>query len=231
MNNNILLKNFLEKMQLDKNEITILEIGGNDGYQNDLIYPYAIKTNFVTHILEPIPVYYEQLKILYENYKNVHTYNYAITKKTEVDYINYIPPADNMPVWLKGCSSFFSDKNVINGMQTRNLDDSIAPFVNETVMKYIKNNIQKLPVNCLSFKDFIELSKISNIDILVVDTEGYELEILKQIDLNKFSISLIILEYHNHYCIDKLSMESLLRKFNYSIAFTDHNFDIIGYKY
>lgn len=230
MTNHILLKDLFDKLQSIKNQITILEIGGNDGHQDDLIYSYAIKNNFITHILEPVPIYYEQLKTLYQNYKNVHAYNYAITKRTNLDYINYIPPSNHMPLWLKGCSSFFTDKNVINGMATRNNDDSITPLNDKNILTYIKENIQKLPVNCLSFNDFIKLSSISTIDVLIIDTEGYELEILKQIDLNKFNTSVVILEYHNHYSVDKLSMESLLRKFNYSIAFTECNWDIIGYK-
>jgi len=132
------LINLIDKLQSLKNQITILEIGGNDGYQNDLIYSYATKPNFTTHILEPVPVYFQQLKNLYLNYKNVHTYNYAITEKSEINYINYIPPHNHMPIWLKGCSSFFEDKNVINGMLTRNEDDSITPLNNPTISSYIK---------------------------------------------------------------------------------------------
>ena len=51
----------------------------------------------------------------------------------------------------------------------------------------IKNDdffINKIPIKIISLDEFIETKKIQNIDILKIDTEGYELNVLKGIKKN-----------------------------------------------
>ena len=116
-----------------------------------------------------------------------------------------------MPIWLKGCSSFFTDKNIISP-HWQNITN------NPDINNYIKNNIAKLQVNTLTFNDFTTKYNITNIDILVIDTEGYECEILKQIDLSHFTPHVIILEFHNHSDIDKSIIKNILQKYKYNYS-------------
>jgi hypothetical protein len=52
---------------------TILQIGGNDGTQDDFIKPIISQyPNATLHTLEPIPQYYKELCNTYKDYKNVH---------------------------------------------------------------------------------------------------------------------------------------------------------------
>ena len=209
------LHNYLDS-KLNSN-VTILQIGGNDGNQDDFIKPLVSQyTNTTLHTLEPIPQFFNELQQAYKNYNNVYCYNYAITNKSGTDYINYIPYNTNMPIWLKGCSSFFTNKNIIDPYWQNIFNDN-------NINNYIKNNLTKLLVQTLTFNDFTTKYNINNFDILVIDTEGYECEILKQIDLYKFTPHIIILEFHNHSNIDKNTIQNILsnNNYNYHILPTD----------
>ena len=47
----------------------------------------------------------------------------------------------------------------------------------------------------LSFKDFIKANSIESIDLLLIDTEGYDYQILMSIDFNKFKPKIIRFEH------------------------------------
>lgn len=189
---------------------TILQIGGNDGAQDDFIKPIISQyPNTTLHTLEPIPQYYKELCNTYKDYKNVHCHNYAITNTSGTEFINYIPYNSSMPTWLKGCSSFFTNKNIIDPYWQNIVN-------NHDVNNYLKNNIIKLQVNTLTFNHFVTQHNINNIDILVIDTEGYECEILKQINLSQFTPHIIILEFHNHSDHDKNTITNILNSNNYT---------------
>lgn len=213
------------------NKINLLQIGGNDGQQTDFVNKAVNNENIIFHIVEPIPLYFQELKNYYKNNTNVYTYNYAITNTSGHDYINYIPPHENMPIWLKGCSSFFTDRNVLSGFC--NWDENgepYNPYDNLEVMSYIKNNTVKLQVNCLTFNDFIQIHNIQHIDILVIDTEGYDYHIFKQINLDKFNIRLIIIEYDNQTGFAKKDIVNILKQKNYTILYSAKDQDLIAYK-
>ena len=140
---------------LSKNKIeTLVQIGGNDGMQDDFIRDFVIKYNIKSYILEPIPKYHLELQKNYESYKNVTTCNYAITDKTGTEHINYIECSSEDPEWLKGCSTFNPDKNVLSGFG--GLNKSVT--MDEDFMKYVYSKTKKLLVNTLTFEDFLKPS-------------------------------------------------------------------------
>lgn len=204
-----LIFNSIENFLQSKPNSTIIQIGGNDGSQDDFINVILSKYNqAILHTIEPIPEYYKELCENYKNNKNVYCHNYAITNKSGIDFINYIPFNEKMPIWLKGCSSFFTNKNILSEHWQNIVND-------ERLTNYLKNNVYKLKVNTLTFNDFVVKENIDNFDILVVDTEGYELEILKQINLSQFTPKIIILEFHNHTDEDKNKMLEIFKINNY----------------
>ena len=45
--------------------------------------------------------------------------------------------------------------------------------------------MEEVPVKCISFSDFIKLNSIDSLDLLLIDTEGYDYQILMSIDFNQ----------------------------------------------
>ena len=58
-----------------------------------------------------------------------------------------------------------------------------------------ENDIKKINIQCLKFSDLIDKYSINSIHKLLIDVEGSEYEILKDIDLDKIYIKNIIFEY------------------------------------
>jgi hypothetical protein len=87
----------------------------------------------------------------------------------------------------------------------------------------IVNKIQQQKVMTYTFDTFTNKNKIYNIDLLHIDTEGFDHIILNSIDLKKWDISLIIFE---HVHISKREYKSLLKKLrelNYKLTYWDHD--------
>ena len=82
-------------------------------------------------------------------------------------------------------------------------------------------NKKKLFVQSKKIQEIIEVSKIEGtIDFINIDVEGFDYEMLTQIDLKKFKVKLISIETHNVDGTSSKNMElisSFLNKSNFSI--------------
>lgn len=166
--------------QLPNNDLFFVVIGAMDGINHDQLYPYAFKNkNWKGMLVEPIPIYFEKLKTNYENRDNLIFKNVAITDKQETKNIYTIPRQhiENglVPSWCDGISTFKTEQSAIS-------------------YDGIKDKITTEPVVCCPFKDLIDEHKITNIDILQIDAEGYDFEIFNQIWQLGFRPKIIYIE-------------------------------------
>jgi FkbM family methyltransferase len=64
-------------------------------------------------------------------------------------------------------------------------------------ISYSQLNIEKIKVNLRRLDTILKESGITNIDILTIDTEGWELEVIKGLDLKNYSPNLILIENYS----------------------------------
>ena len=101
---------------ISKNKLkNVIQIGGNDGQQDDFVRKLIDTHDLSAYILEPIEEYFLELSKSYSDNKKVQTFNFAITETDGVQEINFIKCDLDSPLWLKGCSSFYEDRNVLSG--------------------------------------------------------------------------------------------------------------------
>ena len=153
----------------------VVQIGGNDGLQDDFLRELIIQNEWNTHILEPVDMYFESLKETYSDYPYVICCPYAILESSGKKQINFVPPLENH-AWVQGCSTFYPKKNSV-GVE--------YSFVTEEVQKHLQNKTELCVVESLTWGDFVENYNIENIDMIVMDTEGCAWEILQQISLSQ----------------------------------------------
>ena len=67
----------------------------------------------------------------------------------------------------------------------------------------IGNYVQKIPINVISLDYYIKKNNIEIIDILKIDTEGFEFEVLKGLKENFNKINFIYFEHHYDDMIEK----------------------------
>ena len=63
-------------------------------------------------------------------------------------------------------------------------------------IKEINKFYKKIPIKIITLDEYISKKKIRNIDILKIDTEGFELNVIKGLTLNHKIIKFIYFEHH-----------------------------------
>ena len=80
----------------------------------------------------------------------------------------------------------------------------------------------------MKFSTLLAKATGRTIDVLKIDTEGYDLEILKSVDLSSLSPKLIFAEHANLSKQDKITMANILLDHDYRVSMT--RLDMLGYK-
>jgi len=74
----------------------------------------------------------------------------------------------------------------------------------------LESHIIEREITIISFPTLLSKAKGQTVDVLKIDTEGYDLEILKSIDLSHFSPKLILAEHANLSQKDQIKMATIL---------------------
>jgi len=206
----------LENIFFSKDKKIIIQIGANDGLMLDPLRRFLIKKgNYKAILIEPLDYYYKNLLKLYKKRKDIKLLKVCIsTKKKQKIY--FIPPkiADLMNGegpknnWAHGQGS--SDKEfIIKQIKLNNFRGSDY-----------KKNIQKY-INSIIHKN-VRTMKISNINIdnkstiiLIIDVQGFELDVLKTVDFKKQKIKYIYYEDEFPHSLKSQKIITLLKKNNY----------------
>jgi len=172
---------------IKNDDIFFLEIGAFDGKSFDGLYEYTHSNNWTGIFVEPIPKYFDQLKLNFQNIENKFFENSAITEEDRDFKIKLINHKDK---WAKGSSSLTTNDNTVKYGYTEQTVTGIT--IDTLVNKY---NIKK-------------------IDVLQIDTEGYDLIVLEQI-IPRFKPKFIKVEQRHLKMADKIKMKLVLTTYGY----------------
>jgi|SaaInlV_100m_DNA_2_1039680.scaffolds.fasta_scaffold19128_2 FkbM family methyltransferase len=167
----------------DKEDFFFVQIGSHDGIGggNDPLYEYIEKYNWSGILVEPVPYLYKELKKNYEGCGNLVFKNVAISCEGGTMKFYSIEKHSNPknPFWYNQLGSFNKDVVLSHRQDIPEFD------------KYFKEE----EIKTITFDSLVE--GVNQIDLLHIDTEGYDLEIIKSIDFNKITPSMILYE-HKH---------------------------------
>jgi FkbM family methyltransferase len=161
--------------------LTFLQIGANDGVMNDPIYDFNIRNKDVVSgfVLEPLPDVFE---LLVENYRSC----------PDIKPVNIAIHATQSEMTLHRVNSKYSG-------ETHKFAKGIASFDKDhwkkTGLVPDSKFMEKIKVRCNSFSDFINSNNLDKLDLLLIDTEGYDYEILMSIDYLRIKPKIIRFEH------------------------------------
>ncbi len=168
-----------------RENVFVVQIGANDGSTGDPIHPLLTqKKSWRALLVEPVPFLFERLQRNYPEAGRFQFENVAIGRTVGHSTFYYVTAEakaalPDLPVWYEQLGSF--DRAHI----IRHLGAAIEPFI-------IAAKIPTAPLDVL-----LQRNAVTKIDLLHIDTEGYDWEILRQLDLQKFRPTVILFE-HRH---------------------------------
>ena len=160
----------------------VVQIGSNDGKTGDPLYPLLKKHDqWKGLFVEPVPSSFAKLKLNYPDASRFTLENVAINHGEQMTFYYVDPIAKEkipkLPFWYDQLGSFNREHI------TQHLDGILTPF------------IRSKEITGLSLAALFARNRVENIDILHIDTEGYDWQILQQLDLAQYQPRFIIYEF------------------------------------
>ncbi len=176
-NSSVNIKSLLANL-FEKNLIaSVIQIGANDGKSFDDLSHFIKKFDTYSILVEPIPEFFNELKINYSKFRNVKLLNAAITDDDEKKFL-YSVKKEFRNIYgghAKAISSFSINHLLKHGIK--------------------KKHIEQLNINSFSIKSLFEKYSLTNIDLFYVDAEGHDGEIILSLLDNSIECKIIIFEY------------------------------------
>lgn len=173
-------------------KVTFLQIGGNDGELGDPVYHFVKHHQWKGVILEPQrKVFENKLKKTYRSNDRVELVNAAIAEKSDKKTIYKISFSDSR--WATGLASLNREKienNIKSGYVERRAKEE-----GEQLPANKEDWITEEVVQTYSVNDIIRKFNVSDLNVLVMDTEGYDYTILNTLDFTRIKPDVLIFEY------------------------------------
>lgn len=182
-------------------DLFVLQVGANDGKRHDFLRPFLTAYRWHGLLLEPLPDIFTDLRGTYTGCENVTLVNAALADRDGELPFYRVKPGNNVP---DGCHE-------------------LGSFCREVVEKHVpmfpgaELTIEMEPVRAYSFKSLAEAFGINRLDIVVIDTEGYDFEILKFIDFKRLQPRLVIFEHVHLSHADQLAATVYLKDLGYTV--------------
>ena len=154
-------------------------------------------------LVEPVPHNVEAIKKNLGNLDGVNIEQAALSDKNETRNFYFVKNTSIHKLkkhWSSGIGSF-NKQHLLDHKSKR--------------FKIEEEDIDKISIEAIRFKDLVDKYNINQIDKLLVDVEGSEFAILNDIDLNSINIKKIIFEYKHFdgYQTTGKKLEEILKKF------------------
>jgi FkbM family methyltransferase len=161
-----------------------VEIGANDGEQHDHLHSLIRSHPWRGIMVEPVPYVFERLRENYEGIDRVILEPAAIADRDGRLPFYFLSEPDpgevaRLPDWYDGIGSF-SRETVL----------SHAPQIPD-----IERRLVTAEVPCLTLDSLLRKHGAERVDLLLVDTEGYDHEILRSIDFTRHRPRLVVYEH------------------------------------
>lgn len=184
-----------------------IQIGANDGSTSDPLRRQVVARAWRGIMVEPVPHIFEKLRARYSGSPHVLLENVAIGASDGTAEFHSLVPVVNpvalgLPHWYAGLGSFRREVILSHKAQIPDIEQRIVT--------------QTLP--CLTFATLCARHGVDAVDLIQIDTEGYDYEVVKLIDLNRFRPALLIYEHVHLSAEDRAACENLLRRHGYEVG-------------
>ncbi|MEM9363716.1 MAG: FkbM family methyltransferase [Bacteroidota bacterium] len=191
-----------------------LQIGGNDGFVNDPIFRFVKRHSWKGIIAEPQKeVFTKKLSKTYRYEKNVILENTAIAEKTGTRELYKLGFTNSR--WATGLATF--NRATLDYQIQRGYVKEMAQKEDIPLPNHIDDYITTEDVQCSTIDDLLEKHNFKNLNLLQIDTEGFDFEIIKTIDFSLVKPEMISFENDHLNKSDLQECETLLNSHGYKV--------------
>lgn len=169
----------LAELARSRQDVVFVQIGSCDGTTGDPIYEHVVARGWSGVVVEPVPANFARLVESYRGVPRVKCENVAISDREEVrPFHHVVAKGREVPAWCHQIGSF--DR---------------AHLVKHSIMwPEVESYIVETPVQCITLRQLLERNGIERLDILHTDVEGFDFQILRQVDFARHRPELILYE-------------------------------------
>ena len=199
----------------EQQDVFFVEIGSNDGKVNDPLYPYISNFGWRGILVEPQKDLFEnQLSQNYQHFPGVHLLNAAIG--TENSSENLYKFSFTEARWATGLASLKKEnleKLIASGFIDRKAREEQILLPEDKSQWITSENVKTM-----TFDQLIKDYAVEKVDAIMIDTEGYDFEILKCINFNNLVPPKVIIYEHEHLIAEDYSESiKMLENLNYRV--------------
>lgn len=195
-----------------------VKVGANDGITGDPCEDFFLKnTKWRGILIEPVPYCVEKLKQNYFDTDRFKIEQSAIGEKQGTTTFYYV--SKNAKEELADLPEWY---------------DQLGSFDREHIVKHLdgrlENYIVSIELRVETLDSILIKHQVKTIDFLHIDTEGYDLHVLKSIDLKKFSPLAICIEHKHLSKSQKLEMRTTLEQNEFIISELESDYFAVNSK-
>ena len=181
-----------------------VQIGAYDGKESDPIQQFVRQRGWKGLLVEPQPDAFERLKQNYADCPGLLFENTAIA-----EHQGRLPFYRLKPEYAP---LFHSDPGMLSSLDPSHILKHLSKSVEADEALLVTD------IACIPFSSLLAKHRIQRIDFLQIDAEGYDYEILKQIDFESLKPRIIRFEHAHIQASDKIECIELLISKNYKLV-------------
>jgi FkbM family methyltransferase len=193
---------WLEYFAKQNRDVFFIQIGAHDGKTDDKLYDLIQRHHWQGVLLEPIPYLFDRLVANHAGDPRLKFENSALALSDgPATFYRLRQTDDPMPHWYDQLGTLNRDVILKHRQQIPNLDDYL---IAEKVV-------------CISYESLLRKHDVSKVDLILIDTEGSDLEVLRQIDFERHRPQLLVYEQKHLSSPDKRAAVDLLIRQDYRV--------------
>jgi FkbM family methyltransferase len=192
-----------------RRKLFFLQVGANDGVMGDPLRDLLLKNRGWEGIfVEPVGFLFRRLRRNYRAEPRFIFENVAISSREGQKTFYFLSEQAgqdiaDLPTWTQGLGSF----------QLEHLKECLRP----DLWPYISEE----QMTCVPLASVLEKHNVVSIDLLLIDTEGYDFKVLSQVDFQRYRPLVIVYEHHHLSNGEREQARELLQGFGYHLREID----------
>lgn len=196
------LSRLLASVQAPDGRVVFLQIGSNDGRENDPLRPLVLAQGWRGVLVEPLPEPFRRLTETYDGVEGLRLLRAAVADVDGTVPIYGVEPRPDDPSWV----------------------DQIGSLDREVVLSHwravpdLRSRLTATEVRAVRLGTLVSECELRRIDLMHTDVEGFDHHVLRQIDFAAPWAPRHLLYEHKHLtAVDAGDVESLLRRHGYRL--------------